>query len=61
MNTQTPDPARPTGPSGSPLLLVIAWLVVVVPAVWGVSQTVQKSMALFSGPTTAATAPASQP
>ena len=29
------------------LALVIAWIVVGVPTVWGVSQTVMKSLALF--------------
>ncbi len=31
----------------SPLLLIAAWLVVGVPAAWGVSQTVMRSMDLF--------------
>jgi hypothetical protein len=34
----------------SPLLLIVAWLVVGVPAAWGVSQTVMRSMDLFISP-----------
>ena len=32
----------------SPLLLLVAWLVVGIPAAWGVSQTVIRSLDLFS-------------
>ena len=31
----------------SPLLIVLAWLVVGIPFLWGFSQTVQKAIALF--------------
>ena len=31
----------------SPTLLIVAWLVVGIPATWGVSQTVMRSMDLF--------------
>lgn len=34
----------------SPLLVLLAWLVVGVPAAWGIEQTVKKSLALFSNP-----------
>ena len=34
-------------------LLVVAWLVVGIPAGWGVYQTVLKSMALFTAPAAA--------
>ena len=34
----------------SPLLLIVAWLVVGIPAAWGVSQTVMRSMDLFKSP-----------
>ena len=34
----------------SPVLLVIAWLVVGIPAAWGVAQTVTKSLDLFKSP-----------
>ena len=33
--------------TGSTLALVIAWAIVGIPAVWGVTQTVIKSLALF--------------
>ena len=41
----------------SPLLVVVAWLVVGLPAAWGVSQTVMRSLDLFRSPPP----PASQP
>ncbi len=44
----------------SPLVIVAAWLIVGIPAAWGVSQTVIKSLALFTT-TSPATAPATQP
>jgi hypothetical protein len=50
----TPAPRRT-----SPLLLIVAWLVVGIPAAWGVSQTVMRSMDLFKSPPPA-TAPATQ-
>ena len=34
----------------SPALLIVAWLIVLIPAAWGVSQTVSKSMDLFRVP-----------
>lgn len=34
----------------SPILLIVAWLIVGIPAAWGVSQTVVKSLALFKSP-----------
>ena len=46
---QTPQPRRT-----SPLLLIVAWLVVGIPAAWGVSQTVMRSMDLFTSPPPAA-------
>lgn len=43
----------------SPILLIVAWLVVGIPAAWGVSQTVMRSLDLFVAPAPAT--PASQP
>ncbi|HTL27672.1 MAG TPA: hypothetical protein VL282_00560 [Tepidisphaeraceae bacterium] len=34
----------------SPVVIAIAWLIVAIPAAWGVSQTVLKSVDLFRGP-----------
>jgi hypothetical protein len=45
----------------SPLLLIVAWLFVGIPAAWGVSQTVVKSMELFTSPPPAPTAPSTTP
>ena len=41
----------------SPLLVAVAWLVVGVPAAWGVSQTVMRSLDLFRSPAPPATQP----
>jgi hypothetical protein len=45
----------------SALPLIAAWLIVTIPAGWGVSQTIHKSLALFTSapPPTVAPAPAS--
>lgn len=43
----------------SPVLLVIVWLIVGIPALWGVSQTVKTSLNLFNPP--ASTQPATAP
>jgi hypothetical protein len=45
IDDETKDPG-----STSPALLIIAWLIVLIPAAWGVSQTVSKSMDLFRSP-----------
>ena len=42
----------PEQPRTSRALLIVAWLVVGIPAVWGVSQTVMRSLDLFRSPTT---------
>ena len=34
----------------SPVVLIIAWLIVGIPAAWGVTQTVKRSMDLFKAP-----------
>jgi hypothetical protein len=39
-------------------LLIVAWLIVGLPALWGVSQTFMKSLDLFRAPPAAATKPA---
>ncbi len=44
------DYRAPEPPRTSPLLLIVAWLVVGIPAAWGVSQTVMRSMDLFTSP-----------
>ena len=51
MSDSAPVESRTRAPRGtSPLLLIVAWLVVGVPAAWGVSQTVMRSMDLFISP-----------
>ncbi len=42
----------------SPVTLIVAWLVVAIPLLWGVSQTIQTSAKLFtSSPAPTAAAP----
>ncbi len=36
-----------TAPAGGGLVLALSWAFVVIPAAWGVAQTVAKSLALF--------------
>ena len=51
--TQSPTLADSTPPprSGKQIVaLVISWMVVGVPAGWGVAQTVRKSIPLFTAP-----------
>ncbi len=62
------DPASPSTtsrpPPTAPLAVTIAWLVVGLPAAWGVYQTVMKSKNLFFPPAATAvatTAPATAP
>ena len=44
------------------LRLIVAWCIVSVPAAWGISQTVQKSLALFrAAPPPAVAAPVPGP
>lgn len=41
-----------------PFLIALAWLFVGIPGAWGVSQTVSKSMALFTAPAAPVVTPA---
>jgi hypothetical protein len=47
-------------PRTSPMLLMIAWIVVGVPASWGVYQTVDRSLALFRSPPPPTSQPATR-
>ena len=42
----------------SPMLIAIAWIIVVVPTAWGLNYTVRNAMKLFTSTTPAAAAPA---
>jgi hypothetical protein len=42
--------SEPTQRRGSPLLLVLAWAVVGIPALWGVAMTARTAMQLFHSP-----------
>lgn len=44
--------------SSSPLLIAAAWIVVIVPAVWGLTYTVQNALKIFTKAPASATAPA---
>jgi len=45
----------------SPILLIIAWLIVGLPGAWGVEQTFYKSLDLFRASAHPTTAPTAQP
>jgi hypothetical protein len=40
--------AEHTATKSSPLLIALAWLIVTVPAAWGLTHTVQSAMKIFS-------------
>jgi hypothetical protein len=42
----------------SPVMIAIAWVIVVVPTAWGLNYTVKNAMKLFISSTPAVTAPA---
>jgi len=42
----------------SPLLIALAWIIVLVPTAWGLNYTVQNAMKLFTSSAPAAAAPA---
>jgi len=48
------DPVK----KSSPLLIALAWLIVLVPTAWGLNYTVQNAMKLFTASAPAAAAPA---
>ena len=45
-----------TAKKSSPLIIVLAWAIVIVPTAWGFSYTLQNAMKIFTAPATAATA-----
>ncbi len=42
----------------SPLLIAAAWVIVVVPTLWGLNYTVQNALKIFAKPAAPAAAPA---
>ena len=44
--------------TSSPILIVLAWAVVILPTAWGFNFTLQNAMKLFTAPSAAPTAPA---
>jgi len=42
----------------SPLLIAVAWIIVIVPTAWGFNYTVRNAMKLFTSTTPATAAPA---
>lgn len=42
----------------SPALIAAAWVIVVLPTLWGLNYTVQNALKIFAKPAPAATAPA---
>jgi hypothetical protein len=45
----------------SPVLIAAAWVVVVVPTLWGLNYTVQNALKIFAKPAATAAAPAAAP
>ena len=45
----------------SPLLIAVAWIVVIVPTTWGLTYTVQNAMKIFTAGAATAPAPAAAP
>jgi hypothetical protein len=41
----------------SPLLIAVAWIIVIVPTTWGLTYTVQNALKIFTKAAPAATAP----
>ncbi len=56
MSTNPPTNAKST----SPALIAVAWVVVILPAAWGLRYTVANALKLFTAPA-AASAPPSTP
>jgi hypothetical protein len=50
--------ADTTAKKSSPLLIALAWAIVIIPTAWGFNFTLQNAMKLFTAPTPAATTPA---
>ena len=44
--------AEHSSSKSSPLLILVAWAVVVAPAAWGLTRTVQSALKIFSAPST---------
>jgi peptidoglycan/LPS O-acetylase OafA/YrhL len=61
MTTYNDPAANPPERRTSPALVAAAWLVVCVPAAWGVYQTIKKSIPLFRPPAAHATAAPAAP
>lgn len=49
--------APDTVKKSSPILIAIAWIVVIIPTAWGFGHTVQSAMKLFTAPTTPSAIP----
>ncbi len=54
-----PDPdTADRAAHSSPLLVVLAWAIVVIPTAWGLNYTVQNAVKIFTAPPPAASSPA---
>jgi hypothetical protein len=50
--------ADTTAKKSSPILIALAWAIVIIPTAWGFNFTLQNAMKLFTAPTPAAITPA---
>jgi hypothetical protein len=46
-----------SGKKSSPVLIAAAWVIVVLPTLWGLNYTVQNALKIFTKPGTPASAP----
>jgi hypothetical protein len=53
--------AETTVKKSSPALVAVAWVIVLVPAIWGLTFTVQNALKIFSTAAAPASAPAKTP
>lgn len=53
-DSNTAQPATKT----SPLLVAVAWAIVIIPTAWGLNYTVQNAMKIFTAPAPATSSPA---
>jgi hypothetical protein len=49
-----------TSKKSSPLLIAVAWIVVIVPTTWGLTYTVQNALKIFTKAPAAAAVPAAK-
>jgi len=49
--------AEQAATKSSPILVAVAWAIVILPTAWGVTHTVQSALKIFAAPSARAAAP----